>query len=136
MSARSPARSKIRRSRYTHGSTAARVAQYFNPSAFSAPAYGTVGNVGRDSLTGPGYADWDLSLLKDTKLTETTRLQFRAEFFNVLNHTNLQLPNEVVYSAGPTQGTAANESFCSQNNSSAQTRAQARRSHAPRRSSG
>ncbi|HWZ51546.1 MAG TPA: carboxypeptidase-like regulatory domain-containing protein [Granulicella sp.] len=94
---------------YTHGSTAARVAQYFNPNAFSAPAYGTVGDVGRDSLTGPGYADWDLSLLKDTKVTETTRLQFRAEFFNVLNHTNLQLPNEVVYAAGPTQGTVANQ---------------------------
>jgi hypothetical protein len=36
-------------------------------------------------------------------------LQFRAEFFNILNHTNLQLPNEVVYSAGPTQGTVANQ---------------------------
>jgi hypothetical protein len=95
---------------YTHGTTAARVAQFFNPNAFSAPAYGTVGNAGRDSLTGPGYADWDLSLLKDTHLTESTRLQFRAEFFNVLNHTNLSLPNEVVYTAGPTQGTAATES--------------------------
>jgi hypothetical protein len=94
---------------YTHGTTAARVAQFFNPNAFSAPAYGTVGNVGRDSLTGPGYADWDLSLLKDTQLTEHTRLQFRAEFFNVLNHTNLSLPNEVVYTAGPTQGTAATQ---------------------------
>ena len=94
---------------YTHGGTATRVAQYFNPNAFSAPAYGTVGNAGRDSLFGPGYADWDLSLLKSTPVTERTKLQFRAEFFNVLNHTNLQLPNEVVYSAGPTQGTAANQ---------------------------
>ena len=92
---------------YTHGTTAARVAQFFNPNAFSAPAYGTVGNVGRDSLTGPGYADWDLSLLKTTQVTDRMRLQFRAEFFNVLNHTNLQLPNEVVYTAGPTQGTSA-----------------------------
>jgi hypothetical protein len=94
---------------YTKGPTAQKVTQYFNPAAFSAPAYGTVGNVGRDSLTGPGYADWDLSLLKSTRLTERTRLQFRAEFFNILNHTNLQLPNEVVYSTGPTQGTAANQ---------------------------
>ena len=93
---------------YTRGNTAARVAQYFNPTAFSAPAFGTVGNVRRDSLTGPGYADWDVSLLKSTALTEHVRAQFRAEFFNVLNHTNLQLPNEVVYSAGPTQGTDAN----------------------------
>jgi hypothetical protein len=94
---------------YPGGSTAQRVAQFFNPAAFSAPAAGYVGNAGRDSLTGPNFADWDLSLLKDTALSERTRLQFRAEFFNILNHTNLQLPNEVVYSAGPTQGTTANQ---------------------------
>ena len=94
---------------YTGGSTAQRVAQYFNPAAFSAPAFGYVGNAGRDSLIGPGFADWDLSLLKSTALSERTRLQFRAEFFNIVNHTNLQLPNEVVYSAGPTQGTTANQ---------------------------
>jgi hypothetical protein len=99
----------FRGSLYTHGTTSQRVAQFFNPNAYSAPAFGTVGNAGRDSITGPGYADWDLSLLKSTQLTASTRLQFRAEFFNVLNHTNLQLPNEVVYSAGPTQGTAANQ---------------------------
>ena len=94
---------------YAKGSIAQKVAQYFNPAAFSAPAYGTVGNVSRDSLTGPGYADWDLSLLKSTPITERVRLQLRAEFFNILNHTNLQLPNEVVYSTGPTQGTAGNQ---------------------------
>ena len=94
---------------YTGGSTAQRVAQYFNPAAFSAPAAGYIGNARRDSLFGPGFADWDFSLLKSTALTERTRLQFRAEFFNIINHTNLQLPNEVVYSAGPTQGTTANQ---------------------------
>ena len=94
---------------YPGGSTAAKIAGYFNPNAFTAPAYGTVGNAGRDSLVGPGYADWDLSLVKSTQLNERARLQLRAEFFNILNHTNLQLPNEVVYSSGPTQGTAANQ---------------------------
>jgi hypothetical protein len=94
---------------YAGGNTAARVAQFFSPTAFAAPAYGTIGNLGRDTLTGPGYADWDLSLLKSTALTEGIRLQFRAEFFNVLNHTNLQTPNEVVYTSGPTQGTIANQ---------------------------
>jgi hypothetical protein len=94
---------------YPGGSTAQRVAEYFNPAAFSAPAAGYVGNAGRDSLTGPAFADWDFSLLKSTQLAERARLQFRAEFFNILNHTNLQLPNEVVYSAGPTQGTTANQ---------------------------
>jgi len=94
---------------YTKGSTAQRAAQYFNPNAFSAPAYGTVGNVSRDSLTGPGYSDLDLSLAKTTQLNERVRLQFRAEFFNILNHTNLGTPLETVLSAGPTQGTVANQ---------------------------
>jgi hypothetical protein len=94
---------------YPGGSTAQRVAEFFNPNAFSAPAYGTVGNASRDSLVGPGYSDWDFSLLKSTQLTQRTRLQFRAEFFNILNHTNLSLPNEVVFSNGPTQGTTANQ---------------------------
>src|SRR6185312_11741782 len=78
-----------------------------NPAAFAAPAYGTVGNLGRDTLNGPGYANWDLSLGKVTQLNERVRAQFRAEFFNVLNHTNLLVPNEVVFSSGPTQGNAA-----------------------------
>jgi hypothetical protein len=94
---------------YTQGTTAKRVAQYFNPAAFSAPAYGTVGNVSRDSLTGPSYSDLDLSLSKTTRLNERVRLQFRSEFFNILNHTNLLTPAETVFSAGPTQGTTANQ---------------------------
>jgi hypothetical protein len=94
---------------YPGGSTAERAAQFFNPAAFSAPAAGYVGNLGRDTLNGPGFADWDLSAQKSMQLSEAARLQFRAEFFNILNHTNLQTPNEVVYSAGPTQGTTANQ---------------------------
>ena len=77
---------------YTKGSTAAKAAQYFNPNAFLSPATGYVGNAGRDNLFGPGFADWDFSLLKSTPITESTHLQFRAEFFNVINHTNLSLP--------------------------------------------
>jgi hypothetical protein len=94
---------------YTQGTTAQKVAQYFNPAAFSAPAYGTVGNLGRDTLTGPGYKDLDLSLAKTTQINERVRAQFRAEFFNILNHTNLQTPAETVFSTGPTQGTTANQ---------------------------
>jgi hypothetical protein len=96
-------------SRYTQGTTAQRVAQYFNPAAFSAPAYGTVGNASRDLLTGPGYNDLDLSLTKSTQITERVRAQFRAEFFNILNHTNLGTPSESVFTAGPTQGNAASQ---------------------------
>ena len=94
---------------YTQGTTAQRVAQYFNPAAFSAPAYGTIGNVSRDSLTGPGYNDLDLSLSKTTRISEHGHVQFRAEFFNALNHTNLLTPAEIVFTSGPTQGTPTNQ---------------------------
>ncbi|HEY0785702.1 MAG TPA: carboxypeptidase regulatory-like domain-containing protein, partial [Acidobacteriaceae bacterium] len=92
---------------YGSGSTAERAAQFFNPDAFAAPAAGAVGNLGRDTLTGPGYADWDLSLAKTTRVSEAVRAEVRGEFFNVLNHTNLGTPNAVVFATGPTQGTAA-----------------------------
>jgi hypothetical protein len=82
--------------------------QYFNPNAFLPPVTGTYGNVGRDVLAGPGLADLDLSILKTTHLTERTNLQFRAEFFNLLNHANFGSPNAVVFSsASPTPAPTA-----------------------------
>ncbi|MGO9436313.1 MAG: carboxypeptidase-like regulatory domain-containing protein [Terracidiphilus sp.] len=73
--------------------------QYFNPSAFLPPATGTYGNVSRDSLTGPGLTEVDFSATRNAHLTERLGLQFRAEFFNILNHTNFLTPNEVVYTS-------------------------------------
>jgi hypothetical protein len=73
--------------------------QYFNPAAFLPPATGTFGNVSRDSLTGPGLFGLDFSAVKNAHLTERFGLQFRAEFFNILNHTNFSTPNEVVYTS-------------------------------------
>ncbi|HLX45122.1 MAG TPA: hypothetical protein VKR43_16865, partial [Bryobacteraceae bacterium] len=73
--------------------------QYFNPNAFLPPASGTYGNVGRDTLIGPGSATVDVSLLKDTALTERLKLQLRGEFFNVLNHANFGTPNTIVFSS-------------------------------------
>ncbi|MDE1161230.1 MAG: carboxypeptidase regulatory-like domain-containing protein [Acidobacteriaceae bacterium] len=96
---------------YTRGTTAQRVAQYFNPTAFSAPAYGTVGNAGRDSLRGPGHADWDLSLVHSGQINKRVGAQFRVDFANVLNHTNLQIPNPIVIANGPAQGTTANQTL-------------------------
>jgi hypothetical protein len=78
------------------------VAQWFNPDAFLAPYPGTFGNVGRDTLNGPGLADLDLSLAKMTTIHERLRAQFRVEYFNILNHTNFTTPNPVVLSSGPT----------------------------------
>jgi hypothetical protein len=73
--------------------------QYFDPAAFLPPAAGTFGNVGRDTLIGPGLATLDLSVLKKTALTERLNLQFRAEFFNILNRANLGTPNAVVFTS-------------------------------------
>jgi hypothetical protein len=74
-------------------------AEYFNPAAFLQPATGTYGNVSRDVLNGPGLSELDFSAIRNAHLTERLGLQFRAEFFNILNHTNFLTPNEVVYSS-------------------------------------
>jgi len=89
------------------------VQQWFNPAAFSAPYSGTFGNVGRDTLTGPGLSELDLALAKSTTIHERVRAQFRAEFFNVLNHSNFTTPNAVVYSSGPTPKTPTAEAAVS-----------------------
>lgn len=74
-------------------------AQYFNPLAFTVPYPGTYGNLGRNTLPGPGLSELDVSLRKNTALTRRLNAQFRAEFFNVLNHTNFGTPNTVVYTS-------------------------------------
>jgi hypothetical protein len=71
--------------------------QWFNPNAFIAPAYGTFGNVGRGTYTGPGLAEVDLSVLKNIAVSERVTLQFRAEFFNLMNHINYASPNQTVF---------------------------------------
>jgi hypothetical protein len=80
--------------------------QWFNPQAFSLPQAGTFGNLGRGVFSGPGLADVDASLFKTTAITERTKLQFRAEFFNVLNHANFGTPNATVFSNGATSPSA------------------------------
>jgi hypothetical protein len=54
---------------------------------------GYFGNLGRNTLTGPGLATFDFSLNKNFRLTEEKRLQFRSEFFNLFNHANFALPD-------------------------------------------
>ena len=51
-----------------------------------------LGNGGRNEIYGPGLVNFDFSLFKDTKIKESVNLQFRAEFFNVLNHSNFEAP--------------------------------------------
>jgi hypothetical protein len=83
--------------------------QWFNPAAFLAPpnSSGFYGNLGRDTLIGPGLATWDFSLLKDTPLREGLNLQFRAELFNLLNRANFNTPNAITFTptgVSPTAG--------------------------------
>ncbi len=80
--------------------------QWFNPGAFVLPTAGTYGNLGRGTLTGPGLAEIDLSLFKNTMVTERLNLQFRAECFNLLNHANFGTPNAIVFSSGTISPTA------------------------------
>jgi hypothetical protein len=74
---------------------------YLNPAAFvtsyTATNYplGTYGNTGKNAFNGPAYVSWDVGALKNFALMpeDRLRLQFHAEFFNVLNHTNFNNPN-------------------------------------------
>jgi hypothetical protein len=77
------------------------IAAYFGPpigaagSVFTLPtADAPFGNLGRNAFRSPGVAQWDLGVNKNFNFTETIRLQFRSEFFNLLNHTNLGIPNQ------------------------------------------
>ena len=75
--------------------------QYFNPNAFVLQPVGQLGNVGRDSLLGPGFTDLDFAVKKNTRLPflgEAGSLEFRAEFFNIFNHPNFTDPNPAVFS--------------------------------------
>jgi hypothetical protein len=78
--------------------------QWFNPNAFIAPPAnsGFYGDLGRNTLTGPGLATWDFSTFKTTALNERLALQFRAEIFNLLNRANFNTPNLITFTSSPT----------------------------------
>jgi hypothetical protein len=73
---------------------------YFNPNYFMPEPIGQVGNAMRRSFSGPGIDNYDMALLKSTTITESTKLQFRAEAFNVFNHTQFGGPNGLVNNTG------------------------------------
>ena len=83
-------------------------AQWFNPAAFLQPPAnsGFYGNLGRDTLNGPGLATWDFSTLKNTAVGERLTVQFRAEIFNLLNRANFNTPNLIVFTPTGVSGTA------------------------------
>ena len=89
------------------GSLADKANQYFDPSAFALPPPGFYGNVGRNTLIGPGYADVDLTIERSLPLGGSRKVLLRAEAFNLLNRVNFQLPNTTVFtSAGTVSPTA------------------------------
>ena len=68
------------------------VYHYYNPDCFVDAAPYTFGDSGKNSLRGPDYRNFDFSLFKDFKLTESKRLQFRSEFYNIFNRVNFAPP--------------------------------------------
>jgi hypothetical protein len=86
-----------------------RLSEWFNPAAFTYNAIGTFGDTGRNFLVGPSYADYDLALVKSFPIrkgpfSETQRIDFRAEAFNLFNRANFSNPQNTV-TDGPTFGT-------------------------------
>ena len=82
--------------------------RYFDPSQFAPSQPGFFGNLGRNTLTSPGMATLDLSLFKNFKIGEESRLQFRSEFFNLLNRANFGAPDATPFTSrglpNPTAG--------------------------------
>jgi len=81
--------------------------EWFNPAAFTNPVEGQFGNVGRNTLSGPGNISIDFSAFKNFKIKERAHIQFRAEFFNLINHPNFRSPSTTYDGSNPGELTAA-----------------------------
>jgi hypothetical protein len=77
------------------------VKHYFSTSCFILPPVGLLGDLGRNTLIGPNFADLDTSLAKSTRIAERFNVQFRAEFFNVMNRPNFAAPASGLFVQGP-----------------------------------
>jgi hypothetical protein len=77
-----------------------RPGSWFNPSAFTTPPAYTFGDVGRNTVYGPGMQTMDAGIARGFALTERLRLETRGEFFNAFNRTNYGTPNRFVNTAG------------------------------------
>jgi hypothetical protein len=71
--------------------------QWFNTAAFALPALYSFGNSPRNAVRGPGLQQLDFTLQKSIPLRDRTRLQFRAEAFNLFNHPNFNIPNRIAF---------------------------------------
>jgi hypothetical protein len=93
---------------FTGSAIIGKPSQWFNPNAFLQPPAnsGFFGNLGRNTLTGPGLATWDFSAVKNITIHERLSLQFRSEIFNLLNRANFDTPNLIVFTPTGLSGTA------------------------------
>jgi hypothetical protein len=66
--------------------------RFFDPTAFSIPEPGKFGNSGRNVIIGPGIRNLDVAVLRNLRLSDGARGQFRADFYNVFNHPNFVPP--------------------------------------------
>jgi hypothetical protein len=73
-------------------SRAESIAHWFNPAAFTQNAPGTFGTLRPNTLSGPGYVNFDINLQKNFVITERFRTEFRSSFYNAFNHANLSGP--------------------------------------------
>jgi hypothetical protein len=71
---------------------------WFNTSAFQQAQAGQFGNVGRNTLKGRAFQQWDFSAIKTIPIHEAMSMQFRAEFFNIFNNVNFRLPDNDINS--------------------------------------
>ena len=79
---------------------------YFDPNCFSLPALGTLGNVPRNTIIGPGFGSWDMAFFKNIAIGNGRRIQLRAEGFNITNHVNFGLPAPTVFNSAGRLGDA------------------------------
>jgi hypothetical protein len=82
--------------------------RWFDQSCYELQASGTLGNVPRHSIRGPGFFNTDFAVLKNTKVSEKLDIQFRTEFFNATNHPNFQAPNSFTIRTGTATAPAQN----------------------------
>jgi hypothetical protein len=73
--------------------------RYFEPNDYAAPGPRQLGNLGRNTMISPGSITWNPALFKKTPLTESTTLEFRTEFFNILNRPNFGNPSATIFNA-------------------------------------
>jgi hypothetical protein len=73
----------------------------YNPAAFTLPALGTYGNLGRNALLGPGFSQLDFQATRTFRFRERGALEARLDFYNLLNHPNFAQPTAKLVNVDP-----------------------------------